>query len=134
MVQVESVLGAKVGSELVRRLFVELEATPIISQDDDLLDVASAEAGVLLTADAESGFIHTIYMYGEEGQKGFSSFPGALPKGLEFSFDRDRVRATLVSAPDYAGSNYDTWDFPTYRLVVRYKGDRVSVVGLTMQR
>ena len=124
----ERLVGGSMSDLTIRRELDALDRDAEVIRDEDIYGWMSKSAGLQVGADPDSGEIMNIFLHAQ-GVANHEQFAGDLPGGVEFDWDRARVRVHL-GAPSDTGDDVDLWRVGDATLYVEYADDRVQRVSL----
>ena|SRR5436305_6483674 len=120
-------LGHRIDDDTVLDVLAAVDPARTFRRDLGRWHWTSKRSGVGVGAEGYVKLITTVCHYAD-GVERFRRYAGPLPYGLDFTMSRPEVRARLPRPPDFTsigradpGADYDTWDLPGHRLVVRYR-------------
>lgn len=126
----EHTLGLALNDPELARSLAQLDAAAGWEEDEGMADWVSHPAGVDVQGNSEHNRVTTVFFF-NEGIEDHEQYAGALPRGIEFSWDRARILGHL-GAPGLTGPKHDCWVAEDHRLVVQYDAQgRITKVTVT---
>ena len=127
-------LGKVINSREVLDYFASLDSTSSVKKSTGTKSWISKPAGMEVDSEETTDRVTDVFLH-NDGYEGFRRYAGPIPHGITFDMNRDQVRRTMKSPPDYSdqgGSLYDTWDLSDHRFIVNYeKSGRIRRISLT---